>query len=84
MPDDSGNVVLIYSAVIQSDGEDNVFPYIQGRDQIKTLEDKADLSPAKCGQPVFLQTKDILSFDIDFPGVRAVQPSQHVEQSTLA
>ena len=82
-PDDAHDKLPVHLPAVQTDGEDDVLPHIQGWDQIVALEDKPYFPPAEHGQPLFLQFKYVFSLYEDFPAVRPVQSSQHMEQGAL-
>ncbi len=74
------DVGLIRAAAVKLDGEQDVFLYIEDRDQVVALEYEADFSSAEDGEGFFLEGKYVFFVYQYFALRGAVQAAEHVEQ----
>ncbi len=62
----------------------HIFRHCQFVDQVKALEDKADIFLANVSEPVFRIAGDVLACEFVAAGVRRVEHAEHIEQRRLA
>ena len=77
-------ILFVGLLVVQQHWEDDVLFYRQFRDQIKTLEDEADIPSAEHRQVAFLHRKNIFAVDEHLAGSGSVQRTDHIQQRTFA
>ena len=70
--------------VIEQHRKNDVLLDGQLRDEIKTLEDEADIAAAEYGQIAFLHRKNVLAVDSHTAAGRRVQRADQVEQRRFA
>ena len=63
-----------------SEGKFNVFEHIEFIDQVKALEDEADVSFAELGTVLFLQLRNFLSQKLVTAGSRVVQKAEDIQE----
>ena len=74
---DIGRIHLI---PVQLDGQNDILPHAEHRNQVVRLEHKSDFSPAENRQCFILQRKNILAVYHDAAGSGPVQTAQHMQQ----
>ena len=77
-------ILFVWLLVVQQHWEDDVLFYRQFRNQIKTLEDEADIPSAEYRQVAFLHRENVFTVDEHFAGSGSVQCADHIQQRTFA
>ena len=75
---DFGNKLAVRPAAVQFDGKNDVFIYIQHRNQIVILKDESDIAPAENRELFVLHREKILSSDDRASGGRPIQTADHI------